>query len=155
MKKKPVIITIVIVAILAVATITSISLYPYLTEHKISEIVNDDMQNVVKIELSNGTYGGRAEVTDKNDIKEITEQFSNIKVKKSIIQTFLGAGSSLSLTMVNSDNTTIEITFEAGVRINGTRYNYDRKLIDPIIDSIDKHYNLTTPAPREEYIIVK
>ena len=155
MKKKPVIITIVIVAVAAILIGGGVYLYPHLVERTISQVVDNDMTDVVEIELSNGTYGGRAEVTDKNDIKEITEQFSNIKVKKSIIQTFLGAGSSLSLTMVNSDNTTIEITFEAGVRINGTRYNYDRKLIDPIIDSIDKHYNLTTPAPREEYIIVK
>ena len=74
MKKKPVIITIVIVAIAAILIGGGIYLYPHLVERTISEVVKNDMNDIVKISLTDRDVGDRViEVTDKEDIEEIAD----------------------------------------------------------------------------------
>ena len=72
MKKKPVIVTIVIVAAAAILIGGGIYLYPHLVERTVSQIVKNDMNNILEINLINWDNAKRsAQVTDKEEIDDI------------------------------------------------------------------------------------
>ena len=77
MKKKPVIITIVIVAVAAILIGGGVYLYPHLVERTISQVADNDMTDIVKISLNDRNVGNKViEVTDKEDIEEIAESIA-------------------------------------------------------------------------------
>ena len=141
MKKKPVIITIVIVAIAAILIGGGIYLYPHLVERTISQVVDNDMTDVVKIEMRNGSNGNEVELSDKASIEEIVGLVKDLKVKKNFDQNMDTLGGSLNILMTNSDGETIYI--KCWSRINDTKYVFLenssqlREISEYIIDKHD------------------
>ena len=80
MKKKPIIIMVAIVAVAAILIGGGIYLYPHLVERTISEVVKNDMTDIVKISLNDRNVGNEiTEVTDKEDIEEIVGLVKDLK----------------------------------------------------------------------------
>lgn len=142
MKKKPVIITIVIVAVAAILIGGGIYLYPHLVERTISQVVDNDMTDIVKIEVQSGTTGKTKEVTNKEDIEEITNLFKNIKVKKSFDQSDkMGFSLGIKIYVANGE----VISLSSGQSINGINYDYNVDLsvnMKNIVDYIEEKYEL-------------
>ena len=85
MRKKPIIITVAIVAVAAILIGGGIYLYPHVVERTISQVVDNDMTDIVKISLNDRNVGNEiTEVTDKEDIEEIVGLVKDLKVKKAI-----------------------------------------------------------------------
>ena len=122
MRKKPIIITVAIVAAAAILIGGGIYLYPHLVERTISEVVKNDMTDVVKIELANGNNGRRVEITDKEDIEEIVELVKNLKGKKRFDQ-YVPDGYDLSITMTTSEGE--KISLSSWNNINGVMYSFN------------------------------
>ena len=137
MKKKPVIVTIVIVAAAAILIGGGIYLYPHLVERTVSQVVDNDMTDVIKIEMQNGNNGNTIELTDKESIDEITALLKDVKVRKCFNPWDSSAGWSLRITMATDKDE--EIDLSVGQAVNGERYEYDdsmdmSKTIDYIKD---------------------
>ena len=144
MRKKPIIITVAIVAVAAILIGGGIYLYPHLVERTVSQVVGNDMTDIVKIEMQSGTTGISKEVTNKKDIEEITNLFKNIKVKKSFDQSDK-MGFSLGIKMYTADSK--EILLSSGQSINGINYEYNVDLsvnMKNIVDYIEEKYELNT-----------
>ena len=142
MKKKPVIITIVIVAVASILIGGGIYLYPHLVERTISQVADNDMTDIVKISLNDRNVGNKViEVTDKEDIEEIVGLVKDLKVKKNFDQNMDTLGGSLNILMTNSDGETIYI--KCWSRINDTKYVFLenssqlREISEYIIDKHD------------------
>ena len=122
MKKKPVIITIVIVAVAAILIGGGIYLYPHLVERTISQVADNDMTDIVKISLNDRNVGNKViEVTDKEDIEEIVGLVKDLKVKKRFDQrVFEGGG--LIIVMTTSEGE--KISLSSWKEINGVKYNF-------------------------------
>ncbi len=149
MKKKPVIITIVIVAVAAILIGGGIYLYPHLVERTVSEVVKNDMDDIVEIDLINWNNGRRAEdITDKEEIEEIVRSVKNLKVKKSFDQRVFEGGS-LLIAMTTSEGE--KISLSSWKEINGVRYEFldDYDKLNSIRLEILEKYNLRR-WPEEE-----
>ena len=154
MKKKPIIITVAIVAVAAILIGGGIYLYPHVVEQTISQVVDNDMTDIVEIELMNGDNGRRAKITDKDDINEITGLFKNVKVKKAFNQA-PAPGSSLGVTMTASDNE--KIHFSWGHMINDEIYDFncDNSISAEQIKNIEKKYGLESTLRNDMMIFSK
>lgn len=122
MKKKPIIITVAIVAVAAILIGGGIYLYPHVVEQTISQVVDNDMTDVVKIEMKNGSNGNKVELSDKESIEEITKLFKDMKVRKCFNQV-KSDGWSLGITMTTVENE--EISLSVGQTVNGEMYEYN------------------------------
>ena len=143
MKKKPIIITVVIVAVAAILIGGGIYLYPHVVEQTISQVVDNDMTDVVKIELANGSNGNKVELSDKESIEEITKLFKDMKVRKCFNQWDKSVGWSLGITMTTAENE--EISLSVGRRVNGKIYEYDNSVdINKTIDDLIEKYGLNS-----------
>ncbi len=141
MKKKPVIVTIVIVAAAAILIGGGIYLYPHLVERTVSQVVDNDMTDVIKIEMQNGNNGNTIELTDKESIDEITALLKDVKVRKCFNQWDSSAGWSLRITMATDKDE--EIDLSVGQAVNGERYEYDDSMdMSKTIDYIKDKYGL-------------
>ena len=141
MKKKPVIVTIVIVAAAAILIGGGIYLYPHLVERTVSQVVDNDMTDVIKIEMQNGNNGNTIELTDKESIDEITALLKDVKVRKCFNQWDSSTGWSLRITMATDKDE--EIDLSVGQAVNGERYEYDDSMdMSKTIDYIKDKYGL-------------
>ena len=142
MKKKPVIITIVIVAVASILIGGGVYLYPHLVERTISQVVDNDMTDVVKIEMRNGSNGNEVELSDKASIEEITGLFKDMKVRKCFNQ-MKADGWSLGITMTTAENE--EINLSVGQTVNGEIYEYDNSVnITETIKYLKEKYGLNS-----------
>ena len=66
MKKKPIIIMVAIVAVAAILIGGGIYLYPHVVERTISQVVDNDMTDIVEIELMNGDNGRKMCIRDSS-----------------------------------------------------------------------------------------
>ncbi len=145
--KKSLITTIISVAVVAIVVAAAVFMYPYVVERKIGDILDDDFSDVVKIEMRNGDSGQRAETTDPNDIKYISDFATNIKVKK-IIELRNYDGWNLSMKFIKADGEEIDITFATSLEVNDRVYKYDKSngnSTDLIRDEIISKYGLDQP----------
>ena len=123
MKKKPIIITVVIVAAAAILIGGGIYLYPHLVERTVSQVVGNDMADIVKISLNDRNVGNKViEVTDKEDIEEIVGLVKDLKVKKKFDQSDKYVGGGLWITMTTSEGE--KISLASWKEINGVKYKF-------------------------------
>ncbi len=149
MKKKPVIVTIVIVAAAAILIGGGIYLYPHLVERTVSQIVKNDMTDVVQIDFFNANNGRRAEVTNKEDIDETIQLIKNLKAKKSFDQGEV-SGNGLIITLTTSNGKKISIS--CWLFIRGVKYEFnerEKESRDNIRDYLVEKYGLNE-WPEEE-----
>ena len=143
MKKKPVIITIVIVAVAAILIGGGGYLYPHLVERTISQVVDNDMTDIVKISLTDRDVGDRViEVTDKEDIEEIVGLVKDLKAKKEFRQK-IPEGGGLWIEMITSNEERISIG--CWRMINGTMYKFnesEKEKREEIWDYVVEKYDL-------------
>ena len=123
MKKKPIIITVAIVAAAAILIGGGIYLYPHLVERTVSEVVGNDMADIVKIRLVNWDNAKKsAEVTDKEEIEEIMGLIQDLKVKKKFDQSDKYVGGGLLIIMTTSEGE--KISLASWKEINGVKYKF-------------------------------
>lgn len=148
MKKKPVIITVLIVAVAAILIGGGVYLYPHVVERTISQVVDNDMTDVVKIEMQNGSNGNKVELSDKESIEEITGLFKDMKVRKCFNQWDKSCGWSLGITMTTAENE--EINLSVGQTVNGKMYEYnDDTDIHETIKYLKEKYELNNSEENE------
>ena len=149
MKKKPVIVTIVIVAAAAILIGGGIYLYPHLVERTVSQIVKNDMNNILEINLINWDNAKRsAQVTDKEEIDDIVAMIKDLKAKKRFDQRDSDGGG-LMIIMKTSNGE--DITLSCWNDINGVKYNLlaEEKELFNISQYIKEKYGLNE-WPEEE-----
>ncbi len=149
MKKKPVIVTIAIVAAAAILIGGGIYLYPHLVERTVSQIVKNDMNNILEINLINWDNAKRsAQVTDKEEIDDIVAMIKDLKAKKRFDQRDSDGGG-LMIIMKTSNGE--DITLSCWNDINGVKYNLlaEEKELFNISQYIKEKYGLNE-WPEEE-----
>ena len=149
MKKKPVIVTIAIVAAAAILIGGGIYLYPHLVERTVSQIVKNDMNNILEINLINWDNAKRsAQVTDKEEIDDIVAMIKDLKAKKRFDQRDSdGGGLMIIMKTSNGEDTTLSCWND----INGVKYNLlaEEKELFNISQYIKEKYGLNE-WPEEE-----